>query len=519
MCYTRDIMEKKLKIFVVAAEVAPFSSVGGLSQVLYYLPRALAGLGHDVRVFTPKYGTIDEGQFPMKLVKRSLKVPTGHARGKKSNGVLTELVCNVKSFHKGRREPRVYFLENMEFFEKRSNVYGYSDDHIRFALLSRGALEFLRLGKWTPDIVHVNDWHTAYLVNDIRTRYARDKKLRRLATLLSMHNLHQGWFDFGSASDLDSDDGKGPLSSFFSDRLRKQNALKRGIIYADAVNTVSETYAREIMTEEFGVGLHNLIKEVRTKVFGILNGLDYKEFDPKNDTLIKTNYSLLNLDDREKNKVDLQKEFGLTADPKIPILSIVGRLDTQKGLDLIEEVLPFVLDEYPVQFLAMGGGDPYFRDYFQKLEKKYPKRVGTHLMPNFTLPRKIFAGTDILLLPSRWEPGGIVAMEGMRYGAVPLVRKTGGLADSVKDFDFASGEGTGFVFEKYHKLAFMGAVSRALLVYRRRKTWRKLVRNCMRQDFSWKTVAKKYEDVYLRAIDYRKQQFKKNPRQAYRVEY
>jgi starch synthase len=181
--------------------------------------------------------------------------------------------------------------------------------------------------------------------------------------------------------------------------------------------------------------------------------------------------------------------------------------------------LPFVLSEYEVQFIAMGGGDPNFRDFFTKLEKKYPKRVGTHLMPNFTLPRKIFAGTDILLLPSRWEPGGIVAVEGMRYGAVPLVRRTGGLADSVSEYNIVTREGTGFTFEKYHKLAFMGAVSRALLVYQKQKLWKKLVRNCMRQDFSWRKVAKQYEDVYWRAIAYRKQQSVKNPRQAYRVDY
>lgn len=505
--------DRRLKIFIVAAEVAPFSEVGGLSQVMYFLPRALMKLGHEVRMFTPKYGTLDEKRYPLKMDIEGLSVPTGDQEGPK------RLVCNVKGYDHGVRDPHVCFLENMEYFEKRSNVYGYSDDHIRFALLSRGALEALRREKWIPDVIHANDWHTAYLINDLRTRYVRDQRFSRVATLLSIHNLHQGVFDFSSASDLDFDDGKGELAGFFSERLLRQNALKRGVIYADAVNTVSETYSREIMTEEFGAGLDNLIKEVRNKVFGILNGLDYTEFDPKTDSLIKKNFSLVTLEDRAANKADLQKEFNLTVNPETPIFSITGRLDNQKGLDLVADVLPFVLREYDVQLIAMGGGDPRYREFFLELEKQYPKRVGTHLMPNFTLPRKIFAGTDLLLLPSRWEPGGIVAVEGMRYGAVPLVRKTGGLADSVSEFNLVSQEGTGFVFEQFHSLAFMGAITRALMVYRQPGLWKKLIRNCMRQDFSWEKVALHYEDVYLRAIDFRRAQMKKNPPQAYRVEY
>lgn len=498
---------------MVSAEVAPFSSVGGLSQVMYFLSRALLKMGHDVRLFTPKYGTLDEKKFKLKIELQGLKVPTGEKDTPK------QLVCNVKKYKGGVREPQVYFLENMEYYEKRSSVYGYSDDHIRFALLSRGAIEFLKKGKWVPDIIHANDWHTGYLINDLRTKYANDRGLARIATLISIHNLHQGVFDFGNASDLDFDDGKGKLVSFFSERFYKQNSLKRGIIYADAVSTVSETHAREIMTKEFGGGLHNLIKEVRTKVSGILNGLDNTEFDPKNDKLIRSNFSIVNLEEREKNKIDLQKEFNLDIDTKVPIYSIMGRLDNQKGLDLIKEVMPFVLREYNIQFIAVGGGDPYYRDFFKKLERRYKKRVGTHLMPNFTLPRKIFAGTDVLLLPSKWEPGGIVAIEGMRYGAVPLVRKTGGLADSVCEFDISTKQGTGFTFEKFHSLAFMAAITRSLMVYQQSKLWKKLVRNCMRQDFSWQIAARKYVDLYLRTIDFRRQQLRKSPHQAYRTNY
>lgn len=506
----------KLKILMVAAEVAPFSSVGGLSQVLYFLSRALIKLGHDVRIFTPKYGIIEEKEYKLEKELDGMLVPTGEAESVK------ELVCNVKSYKHGARDPRVYFLENMEYFEKRGNVYGYNDDHVRFALLSRGALEYLRQRKekWIPDVIHIHDWHTSYLVNDLRTRYAALPEFSRVSTILSIHNLYQGNIDYNNASDLNFDDGKGPLAGFFSERFFKQNSLKRGIIYADAVSTVSETHSREIMTEEFGVGLHNLLKEVRTKLFGILNGLDNQEFDPKTDTLIKRNFSLAKIENRLENKIELQKEFNLKVKLSAPIFSMIGRLDVQKGIDLVVEVLPFLLEENEqLQFIAMGGGDPRFKDFFKKLEKQFPRRVGTHLLPNFTLPRKIFSGTDVLMLPSLWEPGGIVAIEGMRYGAVPLVRATGGLADSVSEFDLVTGQGTGFRFEKYNGLAFMGALTRALMVIRSKKDWNKLVKNCMKQDFSWDKVATKYEDVYTRSIDFRKQQIKKSPHQAYRVEY
>ena len=503
---------RKLKVLFVSTEIAPLASVGGLSQVLYFLPRALRKFGVDARIFVPKFIAIDDKKFGLTMLLKGLSVPTGDSR-------TPELICNVKLYMPGSGLPPVYLLENMEYYEKRANVYGYADDHVRFALLSRGAIEFLRRSDWVPDIVHVNDWHTGYLINDLRTRYAHEKKLRPIASVLSIHNLYQGPFDYMHASSLDFDDGKGELSSFFSERFMKQNSLKRGIIYADIINTVSQRYSREIMRPEYGQGLHDLLKEVRTKVYGILNGIDYEAFNPATDKLIKKNFSLKTIDHRVENKIDLQKEFDLPVAPNIPLLAVAGRLDMQKGLDLLIKVLPFLLDEYAIQFVAIGGGDVGLREQFEKLEKLYPKQVGTHLLPNFTLPRKIYAGADMFVLPSRYEPGGIVVMEAMRYGAVPLVRATGGCADTVEDFDVVTKKGTGFIFNQFESMSLLATIVRALELYKLPKLWRHIVTSAMKKDFSWEHSATQYLDLYERAMTLRKQHLEDKPLEAYQFRY
>lgn len=507
-----------LSVLFVSAEVAPFSSVGGLSQVSYFLPRALLKMGVDVRIFTPKYGTIDEKKLPTKIVVEGMKVPTGEP---KSSGNVTELVCNVKVFAEEKRTvPTVYLLENMEYFEKRANVYGYSDDHIRFGLLSRGAIEFLKQGFFAPDVVHANDWHTAYLINYLRAdpQYKDDPELKKIATLLSIHNIYQGVFDFEHASELDLDDGKGDLAPFFSEHFFKQNPLKRGVIYTDLVNTVSETYARELLKEEYGRGLQNLFRELRGKLYGVLNGLDYDDFNPSTDKLIKKNFHKGDLKARAENKIELQKQFGLEINPDSPLLAISGRIDRQKGIDLVVETMEFFLKEMECQLVVLGAAEPDYRQFLLKLEKDYSGRVGTHLRADFALPRKIFAGADIMLLPSQYEPGGIVAIEAMRYGCVPVVRATGGLADSVSDYNPATGSGTGFTFKTFSREGFLIAVTRAIETYKNREAWHRLIRRAMEQDFSWNKSAEKYVDLYSRAIEFRKETLRPNPPMAFRQE-
>lgn len=505
---------KGLKVLFVTAEVAPFSSAGGLAQVSYFLPRALMKLGMDVRIFSPKYGSIREDVYRTKMAVDNLEVPTDEPDDSPNPKTL---VCNVKSYAEVKKaEPTVYFLENMEYFEKRANVYGYSDDQIRFGLLSRGALEFIKTGYFKPDLIHCNDWHTAYIPNYLKYNYLKDDSLKKIASLLSIHNTYQGNFDFAHASEMDFDDGKGPLSSFFSERFVKQNALKRGIINADIINTVSESYAHELLTEEYGAGLNNLFRELRGKLFGVLNGIDYTEFNPMTDKLIKRNFNHQSIHVRAENKADLQKEYNLKISPHTPILAFSGRLTPQKGIDLIKETIDFILTEFDVQLVINGPTEDMYRDFFLELEKKYPQRVGTHLMWNPVLPRKIFAGADIQLMPSKYEPGGIVAIESMRYGCVPLVRSTGGLADSVKDFDPQTGTGNGFSFKHYSPMSFLTAVVRALETYKNADAWRKIVRQSMLCDYSWTKSAEKYLDVYSRAMDFHKESMSPNPPMAFR---
>lgn len=489
--------KKPLKILFVSAEAAPYASVGGLGQVTYFLSKALRRQGHDARIMMPKYGHIDEKQYKTEMVYEGLKVFPG--------GRENPLICNVKLHRPAKPDAPVYFLENMEYYEKRANVYGYIDDHVRFALLSRGALTFLKDSDWVPDVITCADWHTGHIPNYLRTIYSKDSRLSKIASIFSIHNIYfQGMFDHKFVSDLEYDDGKSPVAPFFSDTLKLQNFMRRGIIYSDIVNTVSENYAREILTTEFGEKLELLLQEVRTKLYGVLNGLDYSEFNPATDKIIYANYSKSNLGERVKNKLNLQREFNLPEDKDIPVIGMVGRLDEQKGLDILMPIIEVLLREHKVQFVVVGGGDSKYRTLLTDLQKKYPNQVGTHLTPNFTLPRHVFAGSDLFLIPSKYEPFGITAVEAMRYGAVPIVRKTGGLADTVQDYDPKEKTGTGFVFKAYDSLALYGSIVRALEIFKDPVAWSVLSKRAMSADFSWDASARKYVELYEKAIDFTK---------------
>ncbi len=493
--------QESLKVLMVAPEVSPYANVGGVSRVISALSRSLVNLGHDARVFMPKFGSIDEDKYDLEMVLEGLEVPTGVDEGDNRR----YLICNVKK-HRVPGGPLVYFLENMEYYEKRANVYGYSDDSLRWALLSRGCLEFLCHHDWIPDIIHANDWQIGAVPNYLKTEYETEERFLPVATVYTIHNLnYQGMFNHKLVPETDLDDGRSQIASFYSKRLEKQNFARRGILYSDLVSTVSETYSREILTPECGEGLDRLLLEMRSKLFGVVNGVDYKEFNPKTDPLIEENFDVNSLSKRVLNKLALQKELGLPEDEEIPVLGVVGRLDEQKGLDLTVSILWPLLRSFDVQFIIVGGGDPHFVDEFQKLKKEFPEKVGAHLMPNFTLPRLVFAGSDIMLFPSKFEPCGIVQMEGMRYGAISVARATGGLADTVKDYDPKTNSGYGFVFPDYNMWQYFAQVIRALEVYRHPREWRGLVRRAMQEDFSWTASAEKYVDLYFKAIHFRKQ--------------
>ncbi|MEX1061932.1 MAG: glycogen/starch synthase [Patescibacteria group bacterium] len=486
-----------LRVLIVVPEVSPYATVGGVSRVASHLAKELVSLGHDVRLFMPKYGFIDEEKYPLEMVVEGLKVRTGEEEGVK------ELICNVKT-HLNEWGVRTYFLENMEYYEKRANVYGYSDDPTRFALLSRGSLEFLRHFEWKPQVIHSNDWQTGALSNFLKTSYGKSRDLAGIATVFTIHNLfYQGMFDHRQVSEMDFDDGRAPLSSLFSERLRKQNFMKRGIIYSDMVNTVSETYSREILTPEYGEGLDKLLLEVRSKLFGITNGIDYDDFNPETDPLVPYNFNIHKVHERVNNKLALQKEFGLPQGQEHFLLGMVSRMTEQKGMDILLDSLPRFLESFDGQFIVVGGGEEKYVAAMRELQKEYPKKVGVHLMPNFTLPRLLFSGVDATLVPSRFEPAGLTQLESMRYGAIPIVRKTGGLADTVVDLDAQKNLGTGFIFEEYSPWALFAQLVRSQENFRNQLVWRNLVKRAMLADFSWESSAKKYADLYRRAIQLR----------------
>lgn len=493
-----DSIEQKHKILIVGTECSPFSSAGGVSSVIAYLSKEISSLGHDIRVFTPRFGFIDEEKYDLEVVYTGLKVPTGEE-------ATPYLVCNIKKAIMPGTNVTVYFLENEEYYEKRANVYNYSDDPTRWALLSRGALEFIKTKIFIPDIIHANDWHTGLISNYLENDYKNDPVLDEIASVFTIHNLSiQGMYlDHMNTSELDFDDGRSDISDFFNERLNKQNFMRRGILYADIVNTVSHKYAKEVLTPEYGEGLDKLLLELKGKFFGIVNGIDYEEFNPYTDKLLKTNYDVHSLSKRVENKLALQKEFDLPARKDILLLGFVGRLDYQKGVDLIINTVKKALQDYDLQFVQVGGGDAGLTRMLEELKSLYPNNVGIHPYFNSSLPRLVFGGCDCILYPSRFEPCGVVQLEAMRYGAVPIVRKVGGLADTVDNFDSTSMEGTGFVFSEFDEFSLYGQIIRAVELIKHKKIWKKLQENAMKKDFSWSYSAKEYIRLYELALTFR----------------
>ncbi len=495
-----------MNILFVSAEVAPFVSVGGLSQVMYFLPKALKKLGHDVRIFTPKYGTMDD-TGPKKNWNLSTEFSQLVLPVEDTPDTGQTLICNVKSFNDKRSKLKAYFLENREYYELRANVYGYKDDHIRFALLSKGVLEWLYQTRhhieWWPDIIHCNDWHTGYLIDFARRTPRYSSVFKNTSFVFTVHNFsHQGNYDFRYGVKEDYDDGKSQLHPILSPKFQSQNPLKRGLLYADAINTVSPTHAVEVMTPEYAEGIDDVLSVVKGKLTGILNGLDTERFNPAKDKNIKKKFDAHSfISARESNKKELQKLFKIPVDATRPLMAFSGRLVEQKGLDLILDVLPHLLKERPdVQLIVLGTGNDRYRLELTVLQKKFPDQVGLHLRPDFNLPRKIFAGADMMLIPSLFEPGGIIALEALRYGCIPIIRRTGGLNDIITSFNPSSKSGNGFSFNRVDSWALYGAIIEALTIYNAPLLWKELVKNCMLSDFSWDHAAMEYDKWYKSVV-------------------
>jgi starch synthase len=503
----------RAKVLFVASEAAPFIKAGGLGQVMFALPRALQRIGYDVRVMMPRYAGIDLEKFSLGIEHEGLEVPSGIEGDKNGGNGDNEgskpLICNIKRYSPKNGESHApvttYFLENLEYYEKRSNIYGYNDDAVRWALLCRGTLEFLKISKWLPDIVITSDWQTGFLCNYLKTIYKDDPILSRVATVFMIHNLaFQGLFDPKFVSEMDFDDGHSPVPAFHDPRLLKINGMRRGIMYADVISTVSQTYAKEIMTQQYGETLDGLLRERRSRVYGILNGIDYENFNPETDEYLVENYDENNLRARRANKKELQARFGLEDNPDAFLISIASRFTGQKGFDLLFSISDILLKELNIQFAILGSGEGHYMGFFQELEKRFPGRVGTHLAFDNVLPHVVHGGADAILIPSLFEPCGLLQHEAMRYGSIPIARKTGGLADTVEDYNSTTQTGTGFVFKEYDPYSLMVAITRAHENFRNKNIWQKLQKSAMTKDFSWNNSAKEYAHLFTVALGFKK---------------
>ncbi len=473
-----------LKILFIAAECTPFIKVGGLADVVGSLPLALKELGHDVRVIMPRYRLIDGKHFGLKRIAPFIEVPAG------ADTRTTEIEASSYS------GVPTYFVWDERFFG-RDRVYGEPDEVMAFTFFSRAAIEFIRAIDWTPDVIHAHDWHTGCALAQLALRDRRDPKLKSIATVFTIHNL----FYQGLSGDA--------LWQFagFPDRPRRipgeppgrVNWLARGIAHADVVNTVSPTYAAEILTPELGEGLNEVLRQHRGQVSGILNGLDYADWNPAADARLAATFTAATLKRRAINKRAVQDQLGLKRKPRTPMIGLVTRLTDQKGLDVIAAAADRLF-ERDVQLAVLGNGDEKYHTLLAELKARYPGRLGVEHNFNEPLARLIYGGSDVFLMPSHFEPCGLGQLIAMRYGAVPVVRATGGLADTVIDAGRSPVRGTGFVFKPATAAGLLGALDRALAAYQEPDRWSAIQRRDMAADFSWPVSAQQYVALYHTAL-------------------
>ncbi len=475
-----------MKIAFLVSEAVPFAKTGGLADVAGALPKYLAHRGADVRLFMPLYREVRKKGLPLTKALDGVRIPMG---GREL--VFTLWEHRADGF-------RVYFVENDEAFD-RDALYGtpagdYPDNGKRFGLFAKAALESMKRLGFAPDVLHGHDWQSAAAFALLKYRYAADPFFAGTRSLFTIHNLaYQGLFDKAILGSLDLPDSLFNMNDL--EFYGKVSFLKAGILYATAVSTVSPRYAREIQTPEFGCGLDGLLRSRAGVLHGILNGVDYASWDPAVDHLIPAPFSAADISGKKTCRQGLLKTFGLAAGPEVPVIGMVSRLAGQKGLDIVCAALPelFALD---LRLVILGTGDALIQDQLIEAQKTHPSRLGLRIAFDEKVARTIYAGSDLFLIPSRYEPCGLTQMYSLRYGTIPVVRATGGLDDSIEEFDPVAGAGNGFKFEAAAPAAMLGAIRKAMDAYRDRPSWTALVRNAMAGDFSWEKAAGAYLDLY-----------------------
>jgi starch synthase len=481
-----------LKIAHVASEVKPFTKTGGLANVVSSLSAVLKQTGNEVIIITPFYERIiDKKKHQLTCLADNYTVEID-----KKNKVDA-------SFWQARMENGlpVYFIGNKKYFSRRENLYGSSHENARFYFFDKAVLELLKFIKFPPDILHCHDWQTGlipYLIkkNNYKEYYSKT------ATIFTIHNLvfqlGHNWWEIPPKR---KDYGKKNLPWFNDTKnIEVINFAKRAILNADVISTVSEQYAKEILTPNFGQDLHRILKNRRKKIVGITNGISYDDFNPATDPGLAQNYTHENIEAKEQNKIALQKYFNLPVDPKIPLLGMVSRISEQKGFDILLPLVP-ILKDLNTQLIIFGGGDKAYEQKFKKLMRHYPKHFATNLEFNTKHATSVYAGSDMTLIPSRFEPCGLTQMEALRYGSIPIVHQIGGLADTIDDFNPATGIGNGFIFTKYTSSRLLTAIVRALENYKYKKTWSRLVKMGMQIAFDWELPARYYVKMYKQVLE------------------
>lgn len=492
---------KKLKILFITSEVVPFVKTGGLADVSSALPQKLLELGHQVRIVVPKYGAIDERKYKIHEVVR-LKDLTVNIGDK-------EVIFSLRSsFLVGpKARVQIYFLDNDEYYGKRHSLYSdpltgkdFPDNDERFILLARSVFELIKKLGWVPDVIHCNDWQCGMVPAYLKTEFKDDPQFDDVKTLFTIHNLaYQGEFAKGSFSKTGLPKELANEKGVIQDN--KLNFLKAGLKFADTINTVSETYAKEICNDpEIASGLQEVLHDREEDVYGIVNGIDGLIWNPEKDKQIEKKYSAKNVMDKIENKKSLAEKFGYDFKEDVPVIGMISRLYDAKGFDLIKKAFKELM-KLDIHLVLLGTGDKKYHKFFEEASMKHSDKFSCYLGFDDELAHLIEAGSDMFLMPSKFEPCGLNQMYSLVYGTIPIVRATGGLADTVEDYNEAEGTGTGFMFNDYDTKALIDAVKRALKVYHEdQKAWVKIMKTGMKLNFTWMNSAKNYVELYKKVI-------------------
>ena len=471
-----------MKVLYVTAECWPFIKTGGLGDVAYALPKALKKEGVDVRVIMPKYSNI-----PTYLKDKFKPVAEFSVKVGWRNQY-----CGIFQYqYKG---VTYYFIDN-EYYFNRDGLYGYFDDGERFAFFNRAVLEFIKEIDWQPDLINCNDWQTGMVPVLLNLEYKKDKFYSKIKTVFSIHNLlFKGSFSPKILPELFGYDYM-PLANGSVELDGAVSFLKGGLNYCDQITTVSKTYAEEIKTPQYGEGLDGFLRSRSYYLMGIVNGIDYEEFDPEKDNLIFKNFTWDSISDKVENKLSLQKELGLPQRAETPMIGLISRLTHQKGCDLIVNMIDRLLQK-DIQFVILGTGDYWYEETFKNLQYRYPDKVSANIKFDNTLAHKIYAATDMFLMPSLFEPCGLGQLIALRYGSIPIVRETGGLKDTISPYNKYNGVGNGFGFKNFNSNELMQIMEYALTIYNDKNAWNNIIRQAMNSDNSWEKSAMQYKWLY-----------------------